>query len=733
MTCIRARNVLALTIGAACAALATTARAQDQERQTEAQESAIIVSAQRANQTGVEQSGSVGVLGDKPAQDVPFSIRSYNAALILNQQPQTLGQVLENDPTIRTSYGFGNAAEQFVIRGFALFSDDLGFDGLYGIMPRQLVSPELYEQVQVLNGASAFLNGSAPGGSGIGGSVNLIPKRAGELAVSRATLGYTSPEHLGVGFDVGRRLGAGGQWGVRLNGAVRRGDVSIADEFRSTYVLGGAIDYAAGPLRVALDLAYQNVRVERLRPKLTVSGVVPQVPAASANFGQPWQYTELRDIFGQLRAEYDLADNFMAYAAFGARDGSESGFYSSLTLIDAATGAASVSGFYIPRTDNNEAALAGIRARIETGGISNELNLGGSLNWLVNRNAFEFYADSPELNDIYDPIAVPEPGTVTFAGGDLDNPFPIARTRLASAFVSDTIGLWSDRVLVTAGARWQAITAKSYSYADGELVGEYDEEAVTPVIGVVVQPVAGLSLHANRIEALVQGASAPPSGANPAGGAPLPVSNAGEVLAPDVSEQYEIGAKLGLSPVSASLALFRIDRETAILQLDKEQPGFLEFGPFGTQRHRGIELTFEGELTQGLRVIAGGSVIDARLRETQGGLNEGNQAVGVPEYLVNANVEWDLPFAPALTVTGRVVHTGEQPANIANSLFLDEWTRFDLGARYVVLVGERPVTLRLNVDNVANERYWASAFDSFRPDLLQGAPRTVKLSLSSDL
>ena len=120
------------------------------------------------------------------------------------------------------------------------------------------------------------------------------------------------------------------------------------------------------------------------------------------------------------------------------------------------------------------------------------------------------------------------------------------------------------------------------------------------------------------------------------------------------------------------------------------------------------------------------------MRETQGGANEGNQAVGVPEYLLNANLEWDAPFAPALTLTGRVVHTGEQAANITNTLFLDDWTRFDIGARYVALVGGRPVTLRVSVDNVTNEAYWASAFDSFRPDLQLGTPRTFKASATVD-
>ena len=100
--------------------------------------------------------------------------------------------------------------------------------------------------------------------------------------------------------------------------------------------------------------------------------------------------------------------------------------------------------------------------------------------------------------------------------------------------------------------------------------------------------------------------------------------------------------------------------------------------------------------------------------------------------MLNANVEWDVPFLRALTLTGRVVNTGKQAANLTNTLFLPSWTRLDLGVRYVAVVGDRPLTLRAGVDNVANKRYWASAFDSFRPDLQQGAPRTFKASASID-
>lgn len=722
------RNLL-LATAMSVAFPAIPAAAQDA-----ADEEAIIVTAQRANQSGVDLQGRLGVLGEKDAADVPFSIRSYNEALILNQQPQTLGQVLENDPTIRTTTGFGIAGELFVIRGFALAGDDIGFDGLYGITPRQLVAPELYQSVEVLNGASAFLNGAAPGGTGIGGSVNLVPKRAGPVPVTRLTAGYTGPEHIGGSFDIARRLGAGGEWGIRVNGTARRGDVAIDDEFRSAYVLGAGVDYTSGPFRASLDLAYQRVKVAHFRPKLNLGGLaaIPRAPDAGTNFGQPWQYTTLRDIFGQARVEYDIAPGVMLYAAAGARDGAEQGVYSTPTLTNAATGALSVSRSFIPRTDNNEAITAGLRAKFATGSITHEVNAGGSIIWQVNRNAFEFFAVSPQQNNLYAPVTVTPSTTVTFAAGNLDDPLPAGRNRLTSGFVSDTIGFLDNRILLTAGLRLQGINTRSFSNVTGALTGEYDEDKVTPVIGLVVKPAEGVSLYANRIEALVPGATAPASGANPSGGAELPVSNAGEVLAPFVSEQYEIGGKLMLGGLDVTLALFQIDRANAILRPDPDRAGALEFGPFGIQRNRGVEFTIAGELTEGLRLIAGGSVIDAKLRRTQNGANEGNQAVGVPEYLVNANVEWDVPFIPALTLTGRVVHTGEQAANIGNSLFLEDWTRVDLGLRYVAVAGGKPLTLRLNLDNVADADYWASAFDSFRPDLQLGAPRTVKASLSYD-
>ncbi|CCA91615.1 TonB-dependent siderophore receptor [Novosphingobium sp. PP1Y] len=703
---LRQRGSLTVLAAALCA-IASPAAAQDSKE--------IVVTAQRVNATHVENGGSAGVLGNKAAEDLPFNVRSFDETLILNQQPKSLGEVLENDPTVRTTYGFGNAAESFVIRGFELFGDDVGLNGLYGITPRQLIAPELFESVQVLNGSSAFLNGAAPGGSGLGGSVNLLLKRAGDAPLNRVTAGYTSDSHFGGSFDVSRRFG---DFGVRVNGNYQDGQLGIDREDRMSGVLGAGFDWSNGPVRVSLDLGYQKVRVDDLRPKVTIyTATIPRVPKASANYSQKYTYSKLRDIFGVFNFEYDFAENATLWAKAGARDGSEDGIYGGFNLFDATTGDGSGNALYVPRTDNNEAAEVGARVKLGSA-VTHEIVVGGNASWQVNRNAFDFlygdgFAGFP--TNLYDTPQL-DPLTSSLVGGDLNDPYPISRTRLWSAFASDTVGFLDDRILVTGGLRLQTLNIKTYGYYDGGLPeSAYDADEVTPVVGVVVKPVEGLSLYANRIEALQQGPSAG-----------FGAANFGEVFPPYVSTQYEFGGKGKIGPMFVSLAFYQIKKPNGYIDNNT-----LVFAVNGEQRNRGMELTLNGELAPGLRLISGLAVNDAKLTKT-GDATEGNDAKGVPDWTANANIEWDTPMIEGLTLTGRVIYTGKQWVDAANTLRLPDWAVFNLGARYVLAAGDVPVTLRFNVDNVANKRYWASAYDAFSSALLQGQPRTFKASISAD-
>jgi len=62
---------------------------------------------------------------------------------------------------------------------------------------------------------------------------------------------------------------------------------------------------------------------------------------------------------------------------------------------------------------------------------------------------------------------------------------------------------------------------------------------------------------------------------------------------------------------------------------------------------------------------------------------------------------------------------------------LPDWTRIDLGLRQALenpFAAGKPLTLRLNVENVAGSHYWSTGGDY----LIISAPRTVRLSVTVD-
>ena len=82
-------------------------------------------------------------------------------------------------------------------------------------------------------------------------------------------------------------------------------------------------------------------------------------------------------------------------------------------------------------------------------------------------------------------------------------------------------------------------------------------------------------------------------------------------------------------------------------------------------------------------------------------------------------------------VNARMLRTGGEYVNATNTLNIPAWTRVDLGARYGFKADDKYITLRANVENVANKAYWASA-STANNYLTQGEPRTVKLSATVD-
>lgn len=673
----------------------------------------------------VARGGRAGILGTRDAQETPFSITSYTNDLIQDRQARSVGEVLQNDPGVRVARGFGNFQESYFIRGFILGSDDVAYNGLFSLLPRQYIATELFERVEVLRGASAFLTGANPGGGGLGGSINLLPKRAPKEALNRVTVGTGSGGYGQVAADISRRFGPDGAAGIRLNAAARDGGTSVDGEKAKLGLASVGLDWRSRDVRLSGDIGWQDNRLRATRPNVSLGGVtsVPAPPDASSNFAQPWTYSNERDVFGTLRAEWDLTSSTTAWAAYGARRGKEANSLANLTVDNATTGAGSTSRFDNAREDRVDTGEVGLRGKLRTGTIGHEWVVSAARFEAERDNAFGFDFANTLATNLYRPVAYPQPAfsAFTFFGGNLADPARTGRTVLRSVAVGDTLSLAGDRLLLTLGLRHQTLAVSSYAFGTGTLQSDYGRSRNSPAVAAVWKFDRQWSLYANHIEGLTQGDTAPATFNG------QPVANAGQALAPYVSRQEEVGVKYDGGRLGGSLALFSTRKPRGIV----DASGVFTDG--GSDRHQGAELNVFGEATRGLRLLGGATWLDARQQSTGSPATDGKRVIGVPRFQATLGAEWDVPGLQGLALDARAVHTGSSYADSANTLKVPAWTRLDLGARYLVEIGGRAVTIRARVDNVTNRNYWASAggFPGFGY-LVAGAPRTFTLSASVD-
>ena len=604
-----------------------------------------------------------------------------------------------------------------MIRGFAVNSDDLAYNGLYGLLPRQFVASQLLERVEVFRGANSFVNGAAPGGGGIGGMINLVPKRAPNAPLSEVTVGVDDGGQAYVATDVARRFGAGERAGIRVNAVRSAGETPIDREQRALSVLSVGLDYRGDNYRVSANVGYQDHKLTNGRPSVTVGAglKVPSAPDGDSNFAQPWTHSNEHDTFGTLRGEVDLAPNMVAWAALGAREGRESNVLASPTTTD------NVGGTYMTRADNERkdnvrTGEIGVRGDWRTGPVKHTISATASAFELKSDNAYAFGAFSGVPSNLYDPVDSAPQSNSFFVGGVLSAPKLTSKTILSSYAIADTLAMLDDRVLVTVGLRHQRIKAYGYDYNTGIENSAYDQSANTPVAGIVYKPLKNVSVYANYIEALQQGPTA--SGAD--------IINPGQVFAPYTSRQKEIGVKYDAGKVGMSAALFTTAQPLGYVQDHV-------FGINGEQRNQGLELSVFGMPLRGLRVLGGLTLLDTEQRNTAGGINQGKDAIGVPDAQLNVGVDWDVPQVAGLALNARSIYTSKQYADAGNVQPLSSWTRLDVGASYLTRIADRDVTLRARVDNLFDRNYWASAggYPGFGY-LVLGAPRTLAVSATVD-
>lgn len=431
-----------------------------------------------------------------------------------------------------------------------------------------------------------------------------------------------------------------------------------------------------------------------------------------------------------MRGEYDFNDNLTAYAAYGFRRSKENNSLANLTVRNV-NGDGSIYRFDNARKDKIDTGEIGLRGKFNTGAVEHEWTAAANRFQSSRKNAYIMDWGNQYTTNLYNPSRYPQPAAADplYSGNDMGNPAVTGKTRLTSFALGDTFSLWDKRLQFMLGARWQQVHNKAYAYNTGAQTENYKKSRLSPAVGAVYRITPNWSVYGNYIESLGQGATAGSTAS--INGRAYAVSNAGESLKPYVSKQKEIGTKFEANGFGAGLALFHTDKPRSLYVA--ESGNTARFTSEGKDRHRGAEITVYGEVAQGVRLLGGITLLDAKQKSTGSSSTDGKRTIGAAKTQANIGLEWEVPKVQGLAFDGRMVYTGSSYADAANTLKVGGWTRFDIGARYRTQIGRHEATFRARLDNVANKKYWASVGGYPGSGYLNaGAPRSFSLSASVD-
>ncbi|MEH2252859.1 TonB-dependent siderophore receptor [Nostoc sp.] len=289
--------------------------------------------------------------------------------------------------------------------------------------------------------------------------------------------------------------------------------------------------------------------------------------------------------------------------------------------------------------------------------------------------------------------------------GPATDPFDYRiRNEILGIYVQDQITL-ADNLKVVLGGRFD-IASNNFHRLDTVLAGFRQDEAFSPRLGIVYQPIRAISLYASYSKSFLQAAT---------------VTQA--QTEPERDTQYEVGVKADLSSrLSTTLAFYDLTRSN----LPTEDPNNPLLSILvGEQRSRGIEFDISGEILPGWNVIAGYAYTNAEVTKDNT-IAVGNQINNVPKHSFNLWTTYEIQRGnyKGLGVGLGFYFVGDRQGDLDNTFQLPSYFRTD-AAIFYKLQGLR---VGLNFKNLFNIDYFDSA--SFRDRVFYGDPFTVQGTIS---
>jgi iron complex outermembrane receptor protein len=643
-----------------------------------------------------------GALGRKSELDTPFSTKAVSSDEIEDRLATSISEVLKYDASVTAiSPPISTHPATIQMRGLRL--DDLNgykVNGLANINRGTEMPLEMFESVEVLKGLTGYMYGfGSPGGI-----VNYVSKRPTTEKSFSAALGYQEGGAIKEHIDMGGRMGEEGSFGYRLNLLHEDGGVKEESGSIKRNAAGLNLDW-----RIASDLALTYDAIYQRRASVGGTDVViapaykvPAPVAGDSKLNSIGAGSDVEYTLSTVGLEYRLAPDWVANASYRTSDSTrvykKDQYYITSNAGDYKDRVTSeLHGYHFDQVQ------ATIEGKFSTAGIGHELVAGAMSQNLESTSSVVTPKPYLGTGNLYAPTII-NIWSTNYSGGTYGD----EATRQEAVFVSDTVKL-SDSWSVLAGLRYTQFIDRAYS-SKGALTASYPADKTTPTIAVMYKPAADTTLYGSYVEALEQAASAPTSAVN-----------ANQTFQPLKSKQTEIGIKTERSFWNATAALFRIERGA---QYTNSANLFVEDGQ---TKYQGVEFNTVVQAAKNLSIEGGIMLLDATLEDAAPGYS-GKRAVGAPRRQASVQATWS-EVLPGLALHAGSQYLGELPMDAANANTLPACTLFDAGFNYRHRYFSKMVSVRANISNLANRKYWTYYQENY---LNIGSPRTASVNVRVD-
>ena len=641
----------------------------------------VVVTAPSRPGSSYQPSRSVSSGYERAALDTPQAVAVVPPQVIRDQQARTLQEAVNNVSGVVETNTLAGIADSVIRRGFGSRGDgSILRDGVRAATLRNFGVTS--DSVEVLKGPASLLYGiQEPGGV-----INVISKKP--QYSQQGSIGLRSSSFGGGAADVDLTgpLGDGGL-AYRVIGELEEGDYWRNFGNTRRKLIAPSLAWQDGNSSALLSYEYLDFKTPYDRGTVFANGKPVNIPREQ-RLDEAWNIAE--GTSEALNSSYSrqLNDSWQWKANLGWTRLRYSDNQARPVSYNASTGVLTRSADGNRGFDNTTLLLSTrLQGDVFLFGQRHEPAIVLESEQLREAKGDVLRGNSVGGFNVYDPVY-----------GTLAYPSKLSSSKSDTRSDIDTQALvlqdnwhFADGWMASLGSRYQHYQQEDGSGRPYGVTGRSSGNVLLPQLGLLYRLAPQWSLYGNYSESFKPN-----------------TASDGVSFDPERGIVHEVGGKYEHGGISASLALYRIEKSNVLVSENNVSRAV------GKVRSQGVELDVSGQLSRQLAVIANYAYTDAEVTEDLAA-NVGKQLFNVPHHSGGVSLAYDFgrdAQGARWRAGGGLRYVGTRQGDAGNSFELPRYQVADAFVAWQRKVGRNKLDVQLNVKNLFDKTYYSSSSGS---------------------